>query len=317
MTTTNSHYVWTGFENQQKEALKSKLQELLPYFGTEDAISDSPRVELLCDRSREEDRFGYALQRHAQTNRAAGWLLFGEADQGQYAIFERITDFTLRRSSFNRRYPKTKAINLDLDEFFDCSSDEMRSHVFSRASDALGETEVTSYPDLYTKLGKRQVALVMFYSVVHVTSSSMVKWWASRFTEMVEEFPAVDRRGLQVIFALSITFSEEKRGFLSLFRRRQSITEFFEQQFPEHFASDEERVGAGKKKPPLVTSRLRSAKQSDVENWYENRLVKNRIKHVPKEEFLRQFEYKPEIPMGKVIDRLGDVMRRHARSIAE
>jgi hypothetical protein len=313
--TTSSRFLWSEFEGEQKAVLLEKLRELLPDPKAADPAADAPNLGLLCDRTPEEGHFVDALRWQEQSRRPPGWLLFGEKDQGQHAIVQRILGFTLTQSPHDKRYREKKDINLHLNELFRSSEQAMNAHILRVAGGDMGVPDVRSYAELYQEFTRRKVAFAMLYSLVYVKSKAQTQWWIERFARLQEQLSPIQSNELHVVLVLSISYTERERGFRSLFMQPRDIARFFKQRYPEHFLDDTSIAQAGSNLHwPMITSRLRPAREDHVRDWFTHRLVRNRINGIPKESFLHQFERASELPMDAVIEHLDNVMSEHDES---
>jgi hypothetical protein len=312
--TANSHFIWPHFETQQKDALQAMLTQLLGAPLALGGLTDTPRLELLCDRIREENCLRHALRHHKAHGRKGGWLLFGESNQGQNALFERMEMFSLKQPTLRHPYPDAQFFNLHLHDCYGYSLDNLFDHLVTRTADALNVGEVSSVEGLYRKMSQpgRKISLAVFWSVVHVSEVKQAKWWESRFKEMIETLPKPADGEPQILLALAISYEEKKRwlNFLS-----PSMANYMAQRFPGGASSDgnaNRPSPAGSVATPCAVSRLLSAEKSHVEDWCGHRWVQQHIKpqklwHLKKES-LKPFEHAPQIPMETMIGHLAETL---------
>jgi hypothetical protein len=171
---------------------------------------------------------------------------------------------------------------------------------------------MSSFEQLYGQLKER--SLTLLYSVVHVTTVEAAKWWVDCFEELYRGFPPLDVSRAQLVFALSISYSDGKRTALSVRRRRGPITRYFASRYPEHFL--EWNVAPRPPPPPLgfSVSRLIPAEADHVRDWCEDGDVAPSIRNIRRASFLKQFQKKTELPMDEVIENLGEIMRTHTKT---
>lgn len=318
--TTATHYLWNEFEEREKAALAEKLDAVLPNVARwPRAARDLPRLELLCDRTRAVDGFESALRRGPDSARPGKWILFGHENQGHAALFERLQQFTLCERVNLKRYGTPLVIDLSLhdygpDEHGGCSLEEMRAQVTKVVMAPFSKGSVPTCKEVYGHLCAENIRLAFLYSVVYPSDVSQVRWWLERFEKIHYEWPDAEADKTQLVMALSIAYKAPKRRF-GIFTRPDAISEFLEQRFPSPFKPRFEDRPEPHGEFGIAVSRLHSVGERHVRIWCAHRDVRDSVRDIPGDEFLAQFQKRPELPMEDVMTTLGGILRRGERSI--
>ncbi|HOB93883.1 MAG TPA: toll/interleukin-1 receptor domain-containing protein [Aquabacterium sp.] len=302
--------VWTGFGPAERAELRRVLAPWLPPAARSSANGDVPRLELLCDRSREESGFHRALRRATEPG-GVGWLLFGEDGQGHYALFDRVEAFTLADPAVQERYQSAVTIKLELGEFHGSTLEDMTLHVLESAHKRLTIDIPESLAALSAHLARRR-KLALFYTVVVAQGRAQARWWHERFAELVKLPPAADSdKRPHMLFALAVSYAPPVGRWRALFQRGEPAEAHFADAFPQLFREGEAAAQSTEAPGVLVTGRLRSATRAHVESWCEHVQVKALIEG-RRVRALQPFETAPQLPMAQVLQHLGDVLRTPA-----
>jgi len=291
--TFNSNFLWTEFEDQQKDALRTKLSQLLPQTLDVQGPSDWPKLELLCDRSLEEDSFRNAAIGGSESNRPSSWLLVGRFDEAPRGLIERIEHFTLRQSPCREKFPLTKVIDLQLEEYLNASEEDIQQRILYRAANELIETGIADYDNLRDRLRKKKVSLAFFFSIVYPKTYQHAKRWIAHFKRISKDLSSASRAGTQIVFALSISFPAPRFTFRFPWTVPDEVLFFEREVLPEIEGAARGAL------PAFVASRLEPAEEADVLGWRNHDRVRDRVAAVPLEEILKPFETQRELPMEK------------------
>jgi len=315
LATSNSQLLWRNFEDPEKSALKALLHKHLPIESAVDKVADSPRLELLCDRTRPEDCFHDAIGRQPEAGVGSGWLLFGERDQSAGDMFERIRGFTLKA------HVASQMIQLQLQDA-EPAADAVLEAILKSAAKALSISQPTKLEDLPDALAKKSIQLTVFHAVVDIADARQAERWSQCFGTLLQRLHATRRSSVpgnsalparsNIVFALALVYAPMQRTLLLRLRERianasptlkrwfmRHPRSFFETTFPRHFESELEPFTY----PPgvLLTSRLRPALRQHVDDWFGDPQVRGHVRGDSKLDLLRTFDNQSERPMGTVL----------------
>ena len=275
LATTNTRLSWKNFDESARDSLDKLIEHHLPGPAVRSSVVVLPRLELLCDRAMEEAQFRQVLRRLGQGR--AGWLVFGEAGQGDYAMFERLEAFTLQEEMAAAGCSQALLVQLELAEFGKASVDDLVEHLLAQVASRLKGKAVSDLPALVSLLARRGM-LVMAYAVVEVAHAEEARHWHQRFAQLVQRLPYGQGDRPALLVAIALRHGPPPSGWRRWLGGREPAQKHFEAAFPQHFEASAATVaGTAGTDAELVSSRLKPAERQHVESWCRNRNVRQVI----------------------------------------